>query len=139
MKVGDANLVGLKRIEEMTRTVDMKLDGTAPPAARLWSLLSSTLSAFLSLSQEPLIYVAEDGGKVVGYVQASGQQRGLDLSVAKVMQVLNLQVADSSDTAEVAPALVAHLWNVARARGAQRFVVPTPASNPLRPQFRIRA
>jgi len=138
MKLRAANILDLNRIEEMHRTVDMKLDGTAPPAARLWSLLSSTLSAFLSLSQETLIYVAEDRGKVVGYVQASGHQRGLDLSGAKVMQVLNLQVAEGSDTDEVAAALVQHLCNEALSRGAQRLFVRIPDRDPLLPVFRMQ-
>jgi hypothetical protein len=138
MKLRAANLLDLTRIEEMHRSVDLKLVGTAPPAAWLWSLLSSTLSAFLSLSQETLIYVAEEGGKVVGYVQASGQQRGLDLSRAKVLQVLNLQVAEGSDTDEVAPALVEHLCNEALAHGAQRLFVRLPDRDPLLPVFRMR-
>ena len=73
-------MLDLSRIEEMHRSADRLPNHTDPPAARLWSLLSSTLSAFLPLAQESLIYVAEDGGKVVGYVQASGSQRGLELS-----------------------------------------------------------
>src|SRR5713226_7106431 len=92
MKLRAASLLDLSRIEEMHRSADMTMNGADAPAARLWSLLSSTLSAFLPLSQETLIYVAEEHGKVVGYVQASGGQRGLELSRAKVLQVLNLQV-----------------------------------------------
>src|SRR5712664_4813825 len=110
MKLRAASLLDLTRIEEIYRSAEMSLVETAVPAARLWSLLSSTLSAFLPLSQETLIYVAEESGKVVGYVQASGSQRGLELSRAKVLQVLNLQVVDGSSD-EVAPALVQHLCN----------------------------
>jgi hypothetical protein len=95
------------------------------------------LSAFLPLSQETLIYVAEEGGKVVGYVQASGGQRGLELSRAKVLQVLNLQVLDGSSD-EVAPALVEHLCNQALERGAQRLFVRLPDRDPLLPVFRLR-
>jgi hypothetical protein len=138
MKLRAASLLDLSRIEEMHRSADMTLNETDPPAARLWSLLSSTLSAFLPLSQETLIYVAEDGGKVVGYVQASGQQRGLELSRAKVLQVLNLQVADGRDTEEVAQALVEHLCNQALERGAHRVFVRLPERDPLLPVFRLR-
>ena len=127
MKLRAASLLDLSRIEEMHRSADTTLNETDPPAARLWSLLSSTLSAILPLSQETLIYVAEDGGKVVGYVQASGQQRGLELSGAKVLQVLNLQVAEDSDSEDVAQALVEHLCNQALERGAQRLFVRLPA------------
>jgi hypothetical protein len=137
MKLRPAGLLDLSRIEEMHRSADMVMNGTEPPAARLWSLLSSTLSAFLPLSQETLIYVAEEGGKVVGYVQASGSQRGLELSGAKVLQVLNLQVLEGSSD-EVAPALVEHLCNQALERGAQRLFVRLPDRDPLLPVFRLR-
>jgi hypothetical protein len=137
MKLRAAGLLDLSRIEEMHRSVDLVMNGTDAPAARLWSLLSSTLSAFLPLSQETLIYVAEEGGKVVGYVQASGSQRGLELSRAKVLQVLNLQVVDGSSD-EVAPALVEHLCNQALERGAQRLFVRLPDRDPLLPVFRLR-
>jgi hypothetical protein len=137
MKLRAAGLLDLSRIEEMHRSVDMVMNGAEPPAARLWSLLSSTLSAFLPLSHETLIYVAEEGGKVVGYVQASGSQRGLELSRAKVLQVLNLQVVDGSSD-EVAPALVEHLCNQALERGAQRLFVRLPDRDPLLPVFRLR-
>ena len=138
MKLRTAGLLDLTKIEEMHRSADMVLNGAEPPAARLWSLLSSTLSAFLPLSQETLIYVAEDNGKVVGYVQASGGQRALELSRAKVLQVLNLQVAEGSDSDEVAPALVEHLCNQALERGAQRLFVRLPERDPLLPVFRLR-
>jgi hypothetical protein len=138
MKLRAAGLLDLTRIEEMHRSADIRLSEAAPPAARLWSLLSSTLSALLPLSQETLIYVAEDAGKVVGFIQASGQPLGLDLPRAKVLQVLNLQVADGSDSDEVAPALVEHLCNQALERGAIRLFVRLPEGDPLLPAFRLR-
>jgi hypothetical protein len=122
----------------MYRSADIRLSAEAPPAARLWSLLSSTLSALLPLSQETLIYVAEDNGKVVGFIQASGQPLGLDLRRASVLQVLNLQVADESDSDEVAPALVEHLSNQALERGALRLFVRVPERDPLLAAFRLR-
>ena len=138
MKLRAANLLDLSRIEEMHRSADKSLHEAEPPAARLWSLLSSTLSAFLPLSQETLIYVAEEGGKVVGYVQASGQQRGLEVTRPKVLQVLNLQVAEGCDSDEVAPALVEHLCNQALERGAHRLFVRLPERDALLPVFRLR-
>ncbi|TMF17869.1 MAG: hypothetical protein E6I35_07705 [Chloroflexi bacterium] len=113
MKVRAAGLLDLARIEEMHRSSDIRLSEAEPPAARLWSLLSSTLSALLPLSQETLMYVAEENGKVVGFIQASGQPLSLDLRRARVLQVLNLQVADEADPDDVAPALVQHLCNQA--------------------------
>ena len=138
MKVRAAGLLDLARIEEMHRSADIRLSEAAPPAARLWSLLSSTLSALLPLSQETLMYVAEDNGKVVGFIQASGQPLGLDLRRATVLQVLNLQVGEGSDADEVAPALVEHLSNQALERGALRLFVRLPERDPLLPAFRLR-
>jgi predicted N-acetyltransferase YhbS len=138
MKLRAASVLDISRIEEMHRSADRMLNDADPPAARLWTLLSSTLSAFLPLAQESLMYVAEDGGKVLGYVQASGQQRGLELSRAKVLHVLNLQVADGSDTDAVAPGLVEHLCKQALERGAQRLFVRLPERDPLLRVFRLR-
>ena len=138
MKVRPAGLLDLARIEEMHRSSEVRLSAAAPPAARLWSLLSSTLSALLPLSQETLMYVAEDGGKVVGFIQASGQPLSLDLRRARMLQVLNLQVADGVDSDEVAPALVQHLSNQALERGALRLFVRVPDRDPLLPAFRLQ-
>jgi GNAT superfamily N-acetyltransferase len=138
MKIRTAGLLDLARIEEMHRSADIRLSQAEPPAARLWSLLSSTLSALLPLSQETLIYVAEENGKVVGFIQASGQPLGLDLRRATVLQVLNLQVAEESDSDVVAPALVEHLSNQALERGALRLFVRLPERDALLPAFRLR-
>ncbi|TAN33133.1 hypothetical protein EPN29_06885 [bacterium] len=138
MKLRAAGLLDLARIEEMHRSADIRLSAAAPPAARLWSLLSATLSALLPLSQETLMYVAEENGKVVGFIQASGQPLGLDLRRARVLQVLNLQVAEGSDADLVAAALVEHLCNLALARGALRLFVRLPERDPLLPAFRLR-
>jgi hypothetical protein len=131
-------LLDLARIEEMHRSADVRLSEAEPPAARLWSLLSSTLSALLPLSQETLIYVAEEHGKVVGFIQASGQPLGLDLRGARVLQVLNLQVAEESDSDDVAAGLVEHLSNQALEKGALRLFVRLPERDPLLPAFRLR-
>jgi len=138
VKIRTAGLLDLARIEEMHRSADIRLSEAAPPAARLWSLLSSTLSALLPLSQETLIYVAEDNGKVIGFIQASGQPLGLDLRRATVLQVLNLQVAEEIDFEEVATGLVEHLSNQALERGALRLFVRLPERDPLLPAFRLR-
>jgi len=138
MKLRAAGLLDLARIEEMHRSSEVKLSEAAPPAARLWSLLSSTLSALLPLSQETLMYVAEENGRVVGFIQASGQPLGLDLRRARVLQVLNLQVADGVDSDDVAPALVQHLSNQALERGALRLFVRLPDRDPLLPAFRLQ-
>ena len=138
MKIRPAGLLDLARIEEMHRSSDIRLSEAAPPAARLWTVLSSTLSALLPLTQETLIYVAEDAGKVMGFIQASGQPLGLDLPRATFLQVLNLQVADGADSDEVAPALVEHLCNQAIERGAHRLFVRLRERDALLPVFRLR-
>ena len=137
MRIRTAGLLDLARIEEMHRSSEIKLSEAAPPAARLWSMLSSTLSALLPLAQDTLMYVAEDNGKVVGFIQASGQPLALDLRLARVLQVLNLQVADEADTDEVAPALVQHMCNQALERGALRLFVRLPDRDALLPAFRL--
>jgi hypothetical protein len=137
VKVRPAGLLDLARIEEMHRSSEIKVSAAAPPAARLWSLLSSTLSALLPLSLETLMYVAEDRGKVVGFIQASGQPLSLDLRRARVLQVLNLQVAEGADSDEIAPALVQHLCNQALERGALRLFVRVPDRDALLPAFRL--
>jgi GNAT superfamily N-acetyltransferase len=138
MKIRAAGLLDLARIEEMHRSADVRLSEAEPPAARLWSLLSATLSALLPLSQETLIYVAEENGKVVGFIQASGQPLGLDLRGARVLQVLNLQVADETDWDDVAAALVEHLSNQALEKGVLRLFVRLPERDALLPAFRLR-
>ncbi|HET9781723.1 MAG TPA: GNAT family N-acetyltransferase [Candidatus Dormibacteraeota bacterium] len=138
MKVRAAGLLDLARIEEMHHTSELKVSAAAPPAARLWSVLSSTLSALLPLSQETLMYVAEEQGKVVGFIQASGQPLSLDLRRARVLQVLNLQVAEGVDSDEIAAALVQHLCNQALERGALRLFVRVPDRDPLLPAFRLQ-
>jgi predicted N-acetyltransferase YhbS len=138
LKLRAARLLDLARIEEMHRSSDIELSEAGPPAARLWSLLSATLSALLPLSQDTLMYVAEDNGKVVGFIQASGQPLGLDLRRARVLQVLNLQVAEGFDSDEVAPALVQHLCNQALERGALRLFVRLRDYDPLLPAFRLQ-
>jgi GNAT superfamily N-acetyltransferase len=138
MKIRAAGLLDLSRIEELHRSADSNLKEAPVPAARLWTLLSSTLSALLPLAQDTLIYVAEDGGKVVGFIQASGKPTGLDLQRAKVMQVLNLQVVDSRESEDVAGALVEHLARQALQRGAHRLFVRLPDRDALLPVFRLR-
>jgi hypothetical protein len=138
MRVRPAGLLDLSRIEELHRSGESRPNESPVPAARLWSLLSSTLSAFLPLAQETLLYVAEDGGRIQGFIQASGTQVGLDLTRAKVLQVLNLQVADGPDSEDVASALVDHLSNQALQRGAHRLFVRLPDRDALLPVFRLR-
>ncbi len=136
MKVRAAGLLDLSRIEELHRVAESHPNEV--PAARLWSVLSSTLAALLPLTHETMLYVAEDGGKVQGFVQASGPPGAFDVNRAKVLQVLNLHVADGPESEEVAGALVEHLSNQALQRGIHRLFVRLPDRDPLLPVFRLR-
>lgn len=138
MRVRAAGLLDLSRIEDLHRSAQSHPNEPSVPAARLWSLLSSTLSAILPLAQDTMLYVAEEGGKVQGFVQASGPPGGLELTRAKVLQVLNLQVADGRDSEDVASALVDHLSQQALQRGIHRLFVRLPDRDPLLPVFRLR-
>src|SRR5258706_3075677 len=138
VKVRAAGLLDVSRIEELHRNAQSHPNEAYVPAARLWSVLSLTLSAVLPRGQDPFLYVAEDGGKVQGFVQASGTPGVLDLNRAKVLQVLNLQVADGPESEDVAAALVEHLSHQALQRGAHRLFVRLPDRDPLLPVFRLR-
>jgi hypothetical protein len=113
----------------------------AVPPARLWSLLTYTLSALLPLSpllQETLLYVAEDGGRLLGFIQASGQPAGIELPRARALQVLNLSLVNAGDREEVAVGLVEHLCAQAVGRGVRRIFVRLPLDDPLTPLFRLQ-
>jgi ribosomal protein S18 acetylase RimI-like enzyme len=136
LKLRAANLLDIARIEQIHREAVARFSAVPPPA-RLWGLVSQTLSALLPLSQETLIYVAEDGGKVVGFVQASGQPLAISLP-AKIttLQVLNLCIASGADEREVAPRLVEHLVEQAGSKGVHRLFVRIPTDDPLIATFR---
>ena len=138
MKLRSASLRDLARIEQIFRDADTGFSATPPPA-RLWSLFSQTLSALLPLSQETLIYVAEEEGRVIGFVQASGQ--GLSVSLpAKIssLHVINLCVASGVEAREVAPALVEYLCEQVGQRGVHRLFVRIPLEDPLMGVFRVQ-
>jgi hypothetical protein len=140
MKLRNASLLDLSRIEQIHRESEARFSTVAPPA-RLWGMVSQTLSALLPLSQETLLYVAEDHGRVVGFVQASPRQprpSGLSLPAkAGSLQVLNLCVASGVDDREVAPMLVRYLCEQAGRNGVMRLFVRIPLDEPLLPIFRM--
>jgi GNAT superfamily N-acetyltransferase len=140
VRVRSAKLLDLGQIEEIYRLGDGKISEVAPPI-RLWSIVSHTLSALMPLTQEALIYVAEEDGRVVGFVQAAGKYLtgiNLPLAAGSSLQVLGLCVAPGSDPEEVAPALVEHLCNRALARGVHRLFVRLPLDDALTPVFRMQ-
>ncbi len=136
MKVRSASLLDLGRIEQIHREAEERFSAVPPPA-RLWSLVSQTLTALLPLSQETLLYVAEEKGKVVGFIQASGQPLSISLPASiTTLLVLNLCVASASAEDDVAPALVEHLCEQAGNKGVHRLFVRIPLDDPLLPTFR---
>ena len=138
VKVRSANLLDVGRVEELYRVGDGQISETSPPV-RLWTLVSHTFSALLPLTQESLIYVAEEGGRVAGFVQASVHHASaLTLSGATALQVLNLVVAADVDQEEIAPPLIEHLCNQALDRGVHRLFVRLPTDDSLTPVFRMQ-
>jgi hypothetical protein len=140
VKVRPASLLDLGRIEQIHREAEARLSDEPPPV-RLWALVSQTLTAFLPLNQESLLYVAEEQGAVIGFVQASSPTPSLTISPgATALQVLNLCVAADADAYEedVAAPLVEYLVRGAGAKGVHRLFVRVPLDDPLLPLFRLQ-
>ena len=135
LKVRTASIRDLGAVERLHESSGDRFT-EAPPTARLWSLLSHTLSALVPLVQETMLYVAEDGGTLCGFVQASGRPSGINLPTATTLQVLNLLVAPECDQDTVAPLLIDHLCNQALSRGIHRLFVRLPFDHELVPWFR---
>jgi GNAT superfamily N-acetyltransferase len=136
--VRTASFRDLGRIEEIQREGGGELSETASRGpVRLWSLVSQTLSAILpALYHETLLYVAEEDGKVIGFVQASNRPAAVGLVGATTLQVLNLCVDPAFDTDDAARLLIDHLTNQALERGVLRLFVRLPLEDPLADIFR---
>jgi hypothetical protein len=140
LKIRSASLLDLGRIEQIHREAEARLSASPPPA-RLWSLVSQTLTALLPLNQESLLYVAEEDGTVIGFVQASSPTASLTLAPRiTALQVLNLCVAADSalDEEDVAAPLVERLVREAGAKGVHRLFVRVPLDDALLPLFRMQ-
>jgi GNAT superfamily N-acetyltransferase len=136
--VRTASFRDLGRIEEIQQEGGGELSETASRGpVKLWSLVSQTLSAILpALYHETLLYVAEEGGRVIGFIQASNRPAAIGLVGATTLQVLNLCVHPSADTEDAARLLLDHLTNQALERGILRLFVRLPLEDPLAPVFR---
>lgn len=140
MKLRSASLLDLGRIEQIHREAEARLS-SEPPPARLWSLVSQTLTALLPLNQESLLYVAERDGTVIGFVQASSPTPSLTLSPRiTALQVLNVCVdaGGEDDEDDVAAALIEWLVRAAGGKGVHRLFVRVPLDDPLLPLFRMQ-
>jgi len=138
VRVRSATVLDLGKIEDLHRATG-SVFSAQPPSVRLWSLVSHTLSALLPLGQDTLLYVAEDGGRIVGFAQASGAGSAIGLQPgATTLQVLNLVVAEGADPNEVLPELLEHLANRALGRGGLRLTVRVPLDDPLLRTIRMQ-
>ena len=136
--VRTASFRDLARIEEIQREGGGELSETASHGpVRLWSLVSQTISTILpALYSETLLYVAEEKGRVIGFIQASNRPAAIGLVGATTLQVLNLCVDPGEDEEEPARLLVEHLANQALERGIVRLFVRLPLEDPLTTVFR---
>ncbi len=138
MRVRSATVLDLGKIEDLHRATGAVFSAQ-PPSVRLWSLVSHTLSAFLPLGQDTLLYVAEEGGRLLGFAQATGAGSAIALQPGTTtLQVLNLNVAEEADPEQVLPELLMHLANRARSRGALRLTVRVPLDDPMLRTIRMQ-
>jgi Acetyltransferase (GNAT) family len=138
LKLRSASLRDLVRVEQIYREAEAGFSAVPPPA-RLWGLFSHTFAALLPLYQETLIYVAEDEGRVIGFVQATGQPLAVTQPTkTSSLQVLNLCVARDAAESEVAAPLVEYLCEQAGQKGASRLFVRIPLDDPLIDIFRTQ-
>jgi GNAT superfamily N-acetyltransferase len=136
--VRTASFRDLARIEEIQHEGGGELSETASRGpVRLWSLVSQTLSTILpALYHETLLFVAEEDGKVVGFIQASNRPAAIGLAGATTLQVLNLCLDPAADGEEAARLLIDHLTNQALERGIHRLFVRLPLEDQLTTIFR---
>ena len=136
--VRTASFRDLGRIEEIQARGGGELSETATRGpVKLWSLVSQTLSTILpALYNDTLLYVYEDEGRVLGFIQASNRPAGIGLAGATTLQVLNLCVDPEVDAGEAALPLIDHMTNQALERGIIRLFVRLPLEDPLAPIFR---
>jgi len=135
VKVRAAGMFDLGTIEDLHRATGAA--GTpSPPPTRLWSMLSHSLSSFLPLLQDTLVYVAEEDGRLIGFIQASGRPQGAALATVTTLQVVNLVVAPDAAVESVGPALIEHLANQAIGRGIERLFVRLPTDETTIPVLR---
>ncbi len=94
--------------------------------ARAWSILTKSLSALMPLADVgDQLYVAEEEGRIVGFVQAEAAPGG------RAWQILNLCLDPSADGHFAGVPLLQHLFNEGLARGVTRFLVRIPEGHAL--------
>ena len=94
--------------------------------ARAWSILTKSLSALMPLADVgDQLYVAEERGRIIGFVQAEPAAGG------RAWQVLNLCLDPSADGHFAGVPLLQHLFDEGLERGVTRFLVRIPDGHPL--------
>jgi len=94
--------------------------------ARAWSILTKSLSAFMPLSDVgDQLYVAEERGHIVGFVQAEPAPGG------RAWKILNLCLDPSVEGDFAGVPLLQFLFNEGLERGVTRFLVRIPDGHAL--------
>ncbi len=146
MQVRSASYRDLSQVEELYRatvTGEREFDQLrragpqspvpGPALARVWSILTRSLSALMPLADfGEQLYVGEEQGRVVGFIQA---ERGPG---KRAWRILNLCLAASAEGHFAAVPLLQHLVNEGLERGVTRFLVRIPEDHPLQATFRAQ-
>ncbi|HZB97115.1 MAG TPA: GNAT family N-acetyltransferase [Candidatus Sulfotelmatobacter sp.] len=142
MNIRTASFRDLARIEELYQE-SVRREGDSAPLAgdspvpeavlvRLWHAVGKTLASLVPMADSgDVLYVAEDRGVVVGFIQAQPAA-----GKAKSWQILNLCVATSPGAGHfAAERLLTHLCNNGLEHGIHRFHVRLPVDHALIPLF----
>ncbi len=140
MQVRSASYRDLSQVDSLYRTtmvveeeLSQKLAAAGPHSpvpgaalARAWSILTKSLSALMPLADVgDQLYVAEDDGRIVGFVQAEPAPGG------RAWQILNLCLEPTASGHFAGVPLLQHLFNEGLARGVTRFLVRIPDGHAL--------
>ncbi len=140
MQVRSASYRDLSQVDSLYRTtlaveeeMSRQLAAAGPQSpvpgaalARAWSILTKSLSALMPLADVgDQLYVAEEQGRIIGFVQAEAATGG------RAWQVLNLCLDPSADGHFAGVPLLQHLFREGLERGVTRFLVRIPEGHPL--------
>lgn len=143
MPIRSAQVTDLARIDEIYnqgKQLSLQGEGATHPI-RLWQMLTRSFSSLLPLAtpSEMLYVLEDDGGKVVGFIQAEilssadGRSR-----VPEAIRVLNLSLAPYL-SGGAGGALIDHLCSAAIGIGVGRVYVRIPEGHPVMQSFKAHA
>jgi hypothetical protein len=145
MQVRSASYRDLSQVDELYRATialeyefDQRMESAGPqspvpgPAlARAWSILTRSLSALMPLADVgDQLYVAEEQGRIVGFVQAEPAPG------KRAWRILNLCLAHTAEGHFAGVPLLHHLVNEGLERGVTRFLVRISEDHPLQATLR---